>query len=379
MALFVDSGKVAARASDLDLARHEEVLRRRPHAAHASTSTVTRIELARTRERHEPRPVVQPELLDGATVPLSCDDVMTLTTFPAGTSSAPAAMIAATADAAVGGGTEVLRRRPDLAWSGRRRTRPAIKPTEIKLFVDLASNIARGGSLPIPRPRGQRQHDRRGARLELVHEPRSALRALTPTDIANGPDTSNGPAPGAWTITSSKSDGVTPGFTVKDAPGQRWFLKFDPPGYRGDGDRHRSDGDEADVGARLQRSRESHRLSAPRAARRSAPARNSRRRAARRGRCAARIIDALLQHADREANGSYRVVASKALAGKPVGRIRFYGTSPDDPNDIVPHEDRRELRGYGVFAAWLNHVDAKAINSLDTLVTENGTSFVRHT
>jgi hypothetical protein len=31
-----------------------------------------------------------------------------------------------------------------------------------------------------------------------------------------------------------------------------------------------------------------------------------------------------------------------------------------------------------VFAAWLNHVDAKAINSLDTLITENGRSFVRH-
>ena len=58
--------------------------------------------------------------------------------------------------------------------------------------------------------------------------------------------------------------------------------------------------------------------------------------------------------------------------------MRFDGTRPDDPNDIVPHEDRRELRGYGVFAAWLNHVDAKAINSLDTLVTENGRSFVRH-
>jgi hypothetical protein len=31
-----------------------------------------------------------------------------------------------------------------------------------------------------------------------------------------------------------------------------------------------------------------------------------------------------------------------------------------------------------VFAAWLNHVDAKSINSLDTLVTENGRSYVRH-
>src|SRR4029079_7480977 len=61
---------------------------------------------------------------------------------------------------------------------------------------------------------------------------RAGRRALTPEDVAKGPDTSAGPAPGTWTITSSKSDGVAPGFTVKDANGQRWFLKFDPPGYR---------------------------------------------------------------------------------------------------------------------------------------------------
>ena len=62
---------------------------------------------------------------------------------------------------------------------------------------------------------------------------RAGNRALTPEDVAKGPDTSAGPAPGTWTVTSSKSDGVTPGFTIKDANGQRWFLKFDPPGYRG--------------------------------------------------------------------------------------------------------------------------------------------------
>jgi len=89
-------------------------------------------------------------------------------------------------------------------------------------------------------------------------------------------------------------------------------------------------------------------------------------------------VDALLERADRERDGSYRIVASKGLPGKPIGRVRFYDTRPDDPNDIVPHEHRRELRGYGVFAAWLNHVDAKAINSLDMLMTENGRSFVRH-
>ena len=31
-----------------------------------------------------------------------------------------------------------------------------------------------------------------------------------------------------------------------------------------------------------------------------------------------------------------------------------------------------------MFAAWTNHVDSKAINSLDTLVTENGRTVVRH-
>ena len=31
-----------------------------------------------------------------------------------------------------------------------------------------------------------------------------------------------------------------------------------------------------------------------------------------------------------------------------------------------------------MFAAWLNHVDAKGINSLSSLVTENGRSFIRH-
>ena len=72
------------------------------------------------------------------------------------------------------------------------------------------------------------------------------------------------------------------------------------------------------------------------------------------------------------------MILSKATPGRPVGRIRFHGTRADDPNDVIPHEHRRELRGYFVFAAWLNHVDAKGINSLSTLITENGRSFIRN-
>jgi hypothetical protein len=32
---------------------------------------------------------------------------------------------------------------------------------------------------------------------------------------------------------------------------------------------------------------------------------------------------------------------------------------------VVPHQDRRELRGLRVFCAWLNHDDSRSVNSLD--------------
>ena len=83
-------------------------------------------------------------------------------------------------------------------------------------------------------------------------------------------------------------------------------------------------------------------------------------------------IRRLLRRAHRESDGLDRVVASRALEGRPVGGFRFYGTRSDDPNDVVPHEHRRELRGYGTFAAWLNHVDSKSINTLDTVVEQDG-------
>src|SRR5439155_279718 len=50
----------------------------------------------------------------------------------------------------------------------------------------------------------------------------------------------------------------------------------------------------------------------------------------------------------------------------------------DDPNDRIRHEHRRELRGLRVIAAFLNHVDAKQLNTLDTYVEENGHKFLKH-
>ena len=89
-------------------------------------------------------------------------------------------------------------------------------------------------------------------------------------------------------------------------------------------------------------------------------------------------IRRLLRRAHRNADGTYRVLASKALTGRPVGPFRFYGVRSDDPNDLIPHEHRRELRAYGTFAAWLNHVDSKSINTLDTVIEQDGRKVVRH-
>ena len=86
----------------------------------------------------------------------------------------------------------------------------------------------------------------------------------------------------------------------------------------------------------------------------------------------------MLAVVDRSPDGSYRALASKALDGKPVGEFLYYGTRADDPNDVVPHENRRELRGMRVAAAWIDRVDAKAGNTLDTLVVVGGKTVVRH-
>ncbi len=206
---------------------------------------------------------------------------------------------------------------------------------------------------------------------------RSGRLPLTPALVARASNTSNGPAPGKWSVVSAKSDGVTPGFTIRDSSNQLWFIKFDPPGWRA-----MATGSEI-VAAKLFWAAGYHTAEyniaqllpsnleiAPGTkitpmGEMARPMQSS-------------DIDWLLSRAVKDPDGSYRVIASKATPGRPVGRIGFNGTRADDPNDIVPHEHRRELRGYFVFAAWLNHVDAKGINSLSSLITEGGHTFIRH-
>lgn len=90
-------------------------------------------------------------------------------------------------------------------------------------------------------------------------------------------------------------------------------------------------------------------------------------------------LSALLANASHR-DGLVRMVASEWLPGKPLGPYRYDGRRDDDPNDVIPHEDRRELRGARLLAAWLGHFDAREQNTMDVFMRtdKRGHGYVRH-
>jgi hypothetical protein len=252
------------------------------------------------------------------------------------------------------------------------------QPWEINLAWDLALNAA---AAP-----GRRDAPPRAANINTIDEvPDSSWftnrllvsQPLTGDALTGGPQSGNGPAPGPLTVIRPKEAGASPGFRARDARGETWFVSFDATGHP-----------EAATGAVLVANKlfwamgywqvenylltvRPEQLMIGKAAEivppsgRSRPLRQS-------------DVDAVLARAHRSADGSYRAVAGRAVPGKPLGGFHYHGTRPDDPNDIVPHEDRRELRALRVFGAWTNLVDMKAGNTVDALIEENGRRVVRH-
>ena len=59
-------------------------------------------------------------------------------------------------------------------------------------------------------------------------------------------------------------------------------------------------------------------------------------------------MNVILENVARNPDGTYRVVAGRLLPGKILGGYQYAGTRPDDPNDLVPHQHRRELQALRV-------------------------------
>ena len=205
---------------------------------------------------------------------------------------------------------------------------------------------------------------------------RAGTRPITVEEMMRGPSDDTGPAPGKWMV-SRKANGVSPGFTITDARGRRYFVKFDPPGHP-----------ELGTGAETVVTRLLHALGyyVPQVniatLRREdldiAPDATVRLPSGARRPMRGSDLDEQLRRAHRNPDGTYRASFSESVPGRVLEGFKYEGTRTDDPNDIVPHENRRELRGLRVFSALVNHTDAKAINGLDTVLTENGRSYVRH-
>ena len=196
-------------------------------------------------------------------------------------------------------------------------------------------------------------------------------------ELTRGPGNETPPAEGSWTIIAAKNEGITPGFTIRDRNGERYIMKFDPAS-------HPEIASAADVisskifyalgyhvpenyivyfdRSRLELGEKTQFVD----------------QTGKRRKMSDRDLSAILMKVPRDSAGKYRALASRYLSGNPVGPRRYYGTRGDDPNDIVPHEHRRDLRGFRVFSAWLGHDDSRAINSLDMIVKEGEIPFIKH-
>src|SRR5262245_44715414 len=200
---------------------------------------------------------------------------------------------------------------------------------------------------------------------------------MTIDELLRGPNQVDGPASGTWQITGRPDAGITPKFTIRDARGDTYLIKLDPPSNP-----------ELPSSVELIATKLFHAIGywVPEdfivtfTSDRLSVAPGARARNASGDRVSFDMTDVTrwLKRFPREADGSIRALASRYVPGKVVGQFMYTGRRSDDANDLYPHERRRELRGMRVFAAWLNHDDARSINSIDTYVEEDGRRYIRH-
>jgi hypothetical protein len=201
--------------------------------------------------------------------------------------------------------------------------------------------------------------------------------SVTIEALSRGPNVGPPPDPSKWVLIREKISGAHPGFTATDARGETWFLEFDPKYY--------PEGATAAVAIATKifwalgyNQVESFLTTFDPKNTTIHPDATVRRPNGKRTSFNQDDVNAILEGVARNPDGTYRVIAGRLLPGKILGGFQYEGTRPDDPNDLVPHEHRRELRALRVFGAWTNLTDLKAANTLDSVVAEDGKTFVKH-
>ena len=208
---------------------------------------------------------------------------------------------------------------------------------------------------------------------------RNRLHPLTPEQIYRGAAEQPGPDLSApLVVLEGKTAGISLGFgRTRDARGNIYFIKFDP-----------SDCAEMSTAAEVIGSRLFYAMGFNVPAESIVylradqiavdPAARIWDKTGRQRKMSQADVERVLAGAARMPDGRYRAVTSLLIQGKIKGPFKFYGTREDDPNDLIPHEYRRELRGLRLLSAWLSHFDIRAGNTLDTYVEEGGRKFLRH-
>jgi len=207
---------------------------------------------------------------------------------------------------------------------------------------------------------------------------RNFQKKMSVEEIFRGPDKVNGPdTSGVWTIIRAKSQGVTPGFHIRDSRGDKYVIKFDPPGYM-----------EMIIGSELVSTKllyaagyhtpENYRIYFRPGILEIGENVKIVDEKGKKRIMTVNDLEDILKKVEILPDGRILALASKYIEGKLLGPFKYKSTRKDDPNDIIPHQHRRELRGLRVIAAWLNHFDTKAGNTMDSYVNEGNRSYVRH-
>ena len=207
---------------------------------------------------------------------------------------------------------------------------------------------------------------------------RHARRRRTAEELARGPRDGAAPAEeGLWSVLTVKQFGERPGMLIADENANLFILRFDPGGHL-----------DLATGAELVSSRllyglgynvmDTHLVYFERQRLQIASGGDSVTSFGETRDLLPEDIDRFLQDAARDPRRGYRAVAVRVPREDMLGPFQLYATRADDPNDVVPHEHRRELRGLFVVSSWIAHDTFRSIKTMDVLDEREGVPAIRH-